>query len=60
MQIRSIFSYQYPIRQGSCTAGVALFTLWAAGLAPTYPLRWAGSARPLALPMGELARRSRD
>ncbi len=39
----------------------------AAGLAPTYPLRrrfndsvismrWAGNARPLALPLGELAR----
>ena len=32
----------------------------AAELAPTYPLRQAGNARPLALPLGELARRSRD
>ena len=40
MQIRSIFSYQYPIRQGSCTAGVAL----------SYPLGRAGSARPYSAP----------
>ena len=32
----------------------------AAKFPPTYPLRRAGIARPLALPMGELARRSRD
>ena len=32
----------------------------AAVLPPTYPLQPAGNARPLALPMGELARRSRD
>ena len=35
MQIRSIFSYQYPIQQGSCTAGVALFTLCAGRLRRT-------------------------
>ena len=33
--------------KGGCAAGFAL----------CYPLRWAGSARPLAPPMGELARR---
>ena len=32
MQVRSFFSYQYPIQQGSCTAGVALFTLCAGRL----------------------------
>ena len=44
MQIRSIFSYQYPIRQGSCAAGVALFTLWAgrAKPAPTAPRNFCG------------------
>ncbi len=33
---------------------------YAAGFALTCPLGRAGEARPLALPLGELARRSRD
>ncbi len=32
----------------------------AADFPPSYPLQPAGKARPLALPLGELARRSRD
>ena len=63
MQIRSIFYTN--IRSGKAAAPPGSHCLpsvlgGCAGLAPTYPLRRAGEARPLALPMGELARRSRD
>ena len=56
MQIRSFFSYQYPIQQGSCTAGVALFTLWAGQLrrriCANLPSALGGRSPPLGSPYG--------
>ena len=51
--------------KGGCAAGVARLTPCAGRLRRrlnhvVISVRWAGIARPLALPMGELARRSRD
>ena len=65
MQIRSIFSYQYTdvtgqLRRRMRTVFPSGLGGCAAGCPPSYPLGRAGEARPLALPLGELARRSRD